>query len=168
MEISKVILAELEAEGASTVRMLERVPADKLDWRPHPRSMSIGELATHIARIPSIVVTMLRAGHFDTAQTRPSGAAEHGVPAVEGYRRNLDEFRSVIGAMDNEQMMQPFRLTRGDKVIMDIPKAAAVRSIMLNHSYHHRGQLSVYLRLLDIPVPAIYGTSADEPGMGSS
>jgi len=164
MQIAEIILGELRQEGKSTVRMLERVPADKLDWRPHAKSMSLGELAYHLAGLPALAVMMLRTGELDTGRARPAPGAQHDVAAVDMYRRNLDEFRSAIGSMGDEEMMQPFTLRRGDKVMMEIPKSAMLRTILLNHSYHHRGQLSVYLRLLDVPVPAIYGTSADEPG----
>lgn len=161
MRIADNILNELQHEGHSTVRMLERVPADKLDWRPHPKSMTLGELAYHIAEIPARVTVFLQTGEFDTRNARPAGAVERDTTAVEVFQRNLEGFRTVLQPMDNEQMMQPFRLLRREKV-QEFSKAAMVRSILLNHSYHHRGQLSVYLRMLDVPLPATYGTSADE------
>jgi uncharacterized damage-inducible protein DinB len=163
MKVADVVLAELEREGASTVRMLERVPADKLDWRPHQKSMSLGQLAFHIAGIPARVMGMLQAGEFDVATAGRAPVVQTDTTAVEVYRRNLDQCRSTIGTMDNEQMKQPFRMRVGERVLTEMPKSAVVRSILLNHTYHHRGQLSVYLRLLDVPVPAMYGTSADEP-----
>lgn len=160
MRISEVILGELQREGEATARILERVPPGKLDWRPHEKSRSVGDLAYHIAALPALAAMVLRNSELDPSKARP--AVPRDVPAAAVYQRNLDEFRSVIGPMDDQQMMQPFRFVLGDKVIMDAPRAAMLRTLFLNHSYHHRGQLSVYLRLLDVPLPVIYGPTADE------
>jgi len=162
MRIADALLDEIRREGLSTVRMLERVPADKYDWRPHAKSMSVGELAFHIATIPHRAADLLRAGDFDLANARPAVKVRDDVVLVDEYNRNLDEFRSVVDSLDNEAIMQPFTLRRGDKVLLHMPKVGMIRTIGMNHSYHHRGQLSVYLRMLDVPLPAIYGTSADE------
>jgi len=162
VRIADIILGEMHREGISTVRMLERVPPDQLDWRPHSKSMSIGELAFHIASIPSRAAAMLRAGDFDLTKARPNVTVQNDASPVEVYRRNLDELRAVVDALDDEAIKERFTLRRGDQVLMDIPKWGMIRTIAMNHSYHHRGQLSVYLRMLDVPLPAIYGTSADE------
>lgn len=162
MPIADAIIAELDREATSTTKMLERVPSDKLDWRPHAKSMTLGELAWHIATIPARSAEMLRHGRFDVATARPGPAPADAVDIVATYRRNLDELRALLGATDDAAIMSPFSLVRGDRTLMSMPRIGMLRSITLNHSYHHRGQLSVYLRLLDIPLPAIYGTSADE------
>jgi uncharacterized damage-inducible protein DinB len=141
--------------------MLERVPQDKIDWRPHARSKSVGDLAYHIAALPSLGTIVLSQAELDVT-TRPPVPRDK--PPVDVFRRNLDEFLSIIGPMDNDQMMQPFRFRFGDKVIMDVPKAGMLRTLLMNHTYHHRGQLSVYLRMLDVPLPSVYGPTADDAG----
>lgn len=120
----------------------------------------MGDLAYHIAALPGLATLVLKQNELDAGAQRPP--APRDVSAADSYRRNLDGFLSVIGPMDDEQMMQPFRFRFGDKVIMEAPKGAMLRTLLLNHSYHHRGQLSVYLRLLDVPLPMIYGSTADE------
>ena len=144
------------------MRMLDRVPTDKLDWRPHAKSMSLGELAFHVASIPARAASLLRAGVFDLANARPTGTAPDGIVLADVYRRNLADFQAAVNELDNDAIKGPFRLVRGEQMLREMPKAGMIRAIGMNHSYHHRGQLSVYLRLLDVPVPAMYGTSADE------
>ena len=162
MSIANALLAELEVESFSTVRVLERVPREHRDWRPHAKSMALGQLAWHIAGIPRTVMRLLDAGEFDLANARPSGAPPDDANAVEEYKRNLEAIRAVIGGMDDAAMRETFTLRRGDRVLQTIPKAAVLRNIFMNHSVHHRGQLTVYLRILDVPLPAVYGSSADE------
>ena len=164
MAKAHAILGELEFESQSTLRMLERVPADKLDWTPHVKSLTLGRLAWHLADIPKRVALFLQNGTFDVSAAGPRPASE-GSPAdiIAEYRRNLANIQQLIGAMDDEAMKKPFTLTRNGETMRTMPMNAMFRTILLNHSYHHRGQLSVYLRLLDVPVPAIYGSSADEP-----
>ena len=155
----QTIAEELEREAAVTARVLERVPSDKMDWRPHAKSKSAGDLAYHIAALPSLGTIVLRQDELDPSKRPP---VPRDLPPVELFRRNVEEFLSAIRALDNEHMMQPFRFRLGDKVLIDAPKAGMLRNLLLNHIYHHRGQLSVYLRLLDVPVPSVYGPTADE------
>ncbi|HEV2719984.1 MAG TPA: DinB family protein [Thermoanaerobaculia bacterium] len=159
MPIARTIAEEVEREAATTQRILERVPQDKLDWRPHAKSKSIGDLAYHIATLPSLGIMVLKQNELDPSKRSP---LPRDLPPAGAFRRNVDEFLSAVGAMDNDQMMQPFTFRFGDKVIAEAPKAGMLRNLLLNHTYHHRGQLSVYLRLLDIPVPSVYGPTADE------
>jgi uncharacterized damage-inducible protein DinB len=159
MPIVQTIVDELEREAATTGRVLERIPADKMEWRPHPKSKSAGDLAYHIAALPSLGTIVLQRDELDPSQRPP---VQRDVPPADLFRRNLREFISVIGSMNNEQMMQPFRFRLGDKILIEAPKAGMLRNLLLNHTYHHRGQLSVYLRLLDVPVPSVYGPTADE------
>lgn len=161
MALARALVAELEQEGKSTVRMLERVPLDKLDWAPHAKSMTLGRLAWHVTSIPAIAVRLVNLGRFDMAQARPPQMPD--APGfVTAFQSNLAEVSAQIGAMDDDALRAPFVLERNGAVIMETRKGVIIRTILMNHSYHHRGQLSVYLRLLDVPVPAIYGTSADE------
>ena len=162
MSINKPLLAELEFESASTIKMLERVPRAHFDWRPHAKSMALGQLGWHIASIPATISRLLAAGEFNLANARPASTPPPDADLVAEYKRNLEALRTQIGTLDDDAIKQPFTLRRGDRVLQTIPKIAVLRNIFMNHSIHHRGQLSVYLRMLDVPLPAIYGTSADE------
>ncbi|HEX8171956.1 MAG TPA: DinB family protein [Thermoanaerobaculia bacterium] len=161
MPIVDNILNELSFESPVTARVLERVPLEKSDWKPHERSMSLGALAWHLAGIPARVEGLLRSGEFDLSGARPSPPSGD-TDLVGTFQRNLDSVRAYLQSLKEEELRESFRFVKGGQVLREIPKSAMIRSILLNHSYHHRGQLSVYLRLLDVPVPAIYGSSADE------
>ena len=137
------------------------MPADKLDWTPHPKSMSLGRLAWHLVAIPSIAVRLITEGRFDIANAGPPPMPEN-PEFVETFRRNLEAVSATIAAMDDDALKAPFVITHDGDVVNQTRKVVFIRQIMMNHSYHHRGQLSVYLRMLDVPLPAIYGTSADE------
>lgn len=162
MTISDQLFAELERESRATRRLLERVPADKLDWRPHEKSTSLGDLAWHIASIPTRIPAMVARGSFDVTQARPATAPTGATDFAAVLDQNVAEAKQILAGLDDEAMKEPFTMTKGDVVLSSFPRVAALRTIMLNHSYHHRGQLTVYLRLLDIPLPATYGSSADE------
>ena len=162
MPIIDSLLQELEQEAKTTKRVLERVPEGKLGWKPHPKSMSLGQLALHIATVPGGVAKMAAQPGFDgpPSFTQPSATtAAELVPALE---QSIAQARQVLGGMSDEQAMETWTLKNGGQVVMALPRAAVLRTIMLNHWYHHRGQLSVYLRELNVPVPSIYGPSADE------
>ena len=162
MAIIDSILAEIDNELPATLRVIERVPQDKLGWTPHPKSMTIGKLAWHIAAVPARVLVMLREGEFDLATSGPSEMPDHPGAIADALRRHMDDVRAYFGTINDEALKAPFTMRHGEKVLNKIPKIGVVRGILLNHTYHHRGQLAVYLRLLDIPVPVIYGRSADE------
>jgi len=162
MHIVSPVLSEITYEGASTLKMLERLPADQLAWTPHAKSMTLGRLAWHIATIPKLIIKMLDAGEYDLANARPAAEPESGTDIVAEFKRNLEDIRARVKAFDDDTIREPFTLKRNGQVLQNMPKIAVLRNIFLNHSIHHRGQLSVYLRLLDVPLPAIYGTSADE------
>lgn len=165
MTIAQSLIAELEQEGASTERILGRVPAEKIDWRPHAKSMTLGELAWHIARLPLGAVDGLREGKRDVATARP--APRTGTDFVGEFRRNLAELKNVLASTSDDALLKErFSFVRGDETLTSFPKLGFVRTVMMNHSIHHRGQLTVYLRLLDLPVPAMYGRSADESQFG--
>ena len=161
MPLAKALIAELELEGKSTLRMLERLPLDKLDWTPHPKSMPLGRLAWHVVSIPSLAVKLVTEGKFDLRNGGPQPMPEN-PEFVETFRRNLSAIQSLLAGMDDDALKAPFVISRNGDVLNETRKIIFIRSVLMNHSYHHRGQLSVYLRLLDVPLPAIYGTSADE------
>lgn len=161
MALANALVAEMEQEGKSTVRMLERVPSDQLGWAPHAKSMSLGRLAWHVVSIPAIALRVLDASNFEVGNAGPAQMPEN-PEFVETFRRNLEAAMAMVGAMDDGALKAPFTLSRAGQVLNETRKIIIIRSILMNHSYHHRGQLSVYLRMLDVPLPAIYGTSADE------
>ncbi len=164
--LANAFIGELERESVSTERLLARVPTDKPDWRPHPRSTSLSALAWHIASIPRRISGLITAGSFNVLNARPGAAADHHDYVAE-LKSSVEEAKRVISGIDDAAMMaKTFRFMKADETLRELPVLAAIRSIMLNHTYHHRGQLTVYLRLLDIPVPAMYGTSADENPFG--
>ena len=164
MPIINAILPELDQEAKTTLRVLERVPAEHLSWTPHVKSSSLGKLAWHIASIPAVVQKLLQAGAFDLAQARPQQDIPQDTGAIVAeFRRNSDATREYLSTLSDAFLHEPFTMIRGGQTVMTIPKVAVVRTILMNHTYHHRAQLAVYLRLLDVPVTAIYGTSADEP-----
>jgi len=156
-------LSEFREEVEITRRVLKRLPADKLGWKPHPKSMTIGQLANHIAAIPGRLAKITQLDNFDASQANfepPQPASVEEIQAT--LEESIRDAESVLKATSDDAARGSWRLTLGGKEIFTKPRIAVMRSIMLNHWYHHRGQLSVYLRLLDIPVPVIYGRSADE------
>ena len=161
------MLQELEQEAATTRRVLERVPDARLGWRPHPRARTLGELALHVASVPGAVAQLaaqpspVPAPDFG-ADPSPASAADL-VPALE---RSIADAKSTLRGMDDRTLNETWRLTRGGEDVLAIPRIAFLRSVMLNHWYHHRGQLAMYLRQLDVAVPSIYGPSADENPFG--
>ncbi len=156
------ILQEFEAECGITRRVLERVPDGRLDWKPHARSMSLGGLAMHLATIPGGIAKIALEGGFDLAGARPPVVPGSKAEILAVFEEGIRTARQCLDRMDDRTAMETFRLTKGGKEVLSVPRIGVVRTILLNHSCHHRGQLSVYLRLLDVPVPSIYGPSADE------
>ena len=161
--LNQAFIAELKHEAASTKRMLERVPEDKFDWKPHEKSMSLGRLAAHVAELPGFLTSILTMDDFDF--TRGHFKRSHATMPEElmnVFQQKLDEVTQTLQDTSDEKMQQNFTLRSGDHVIATVPRMVAVRSMALNHIIHHRGQIAVYLRLLDVPVPGMYGPSADE------
>jgi uncharacterized damage-inducible protein DinB len=166
MSIAQDFLTEFEHEGKTTRRVLERVPDGKFDWAPHARSMTLGKLAGHVAGIPGMGVIVLSETERDiaapgAAASRPASPV-HAAQIVQRWDENFAKLRALLGETRDEAMQEVFVLRAGGNVIFRLPRANAVRALVLSHLIHHRGQLSVYLRMLDVPVPSIYGPSADE------
>ena len=155
------LLLELEQEAQATHRILERVPAQRLDWTPHPKSMSLGQLAMHIANLPGAIAEVSR-DSFDVNTVIPRPTATSTEQVLQTLSGSLARARAILEATDDADLLAPWRMMKGEEVIFAITRGELLRSVMLNHWYHHRGQLAVYLRLLDVAVPAIYGDSADE------
>ena len=161
MSMIKALLLELEQEAETTRRVLERVPADRLAWKPHAKSMSLGQLALHIAMVPGAVAQLSTQAQVPPPQfihPEPASAAEL-IPALD---KSIQQAKEVLRGMDDAALGRTWRVVDGDREVMAVPVGGLLRSIMLNHWYHHRGQLSVYLREVGVPVPSIYGPSADE------
>lgn len=156
------ILAELDQEAATTQRVLERVPGDKLGWRPHPKSMSLGQLALHVATTPGRVAALLSQGELELPEFGNAPAATTSAELLPALEESVNTAKKLLSDLNDQKAMAAWQLTKDGKVLFEAPRIAVIRSIMLNHWYHHRGQLSVYLRLLNVPVPSIYGPSADE------
>jgi uncharacterized damage-inducible protein DinB len=163
MNLIDPILTEFSREAATTRRMLERVPENQLAWKPHEKSMSLGRLATHIAEIPGWVHGIINQDEF------VMGVGAYSPPTAESVFEILDLFDRNVAVVSenlqdqtNEHLMAPWRLKKGDQVLMEIPRMAMIRTMLLSHIIHHRGQLSVYLRLHDVPLPSVYGPTADE------
>lgn len=157
------MLQELEQESLATRRALERVPDDRLTWRPHPSSMSLGQLALHVATVPATLLTILEMDGLDVTTVDFSPAEPQKTSEIlEAFERSLGDARKRLQGFDAAWVSASWTLSKGSQVLFTQPRAALVRSLLLNHLYHHRGQLTVYLRLVGAKVPAIYGNSADE------
>jgi uncharacterized damage-inducible protein DinB len=155
--------AELQQEAAITRRVFSRIPADKLTWQPHPKSMTLGQLAIHIAMIPGIMTQLAQLSEFDVSNANFTPPQPKGMDEVNAaFDTGVQAAENYFGQISDADSMANWRLSAGGREIFTIPRAVMLRSIMLNHLYHHRGQMSVYLRLLDVSVPIIYGRSADE------
>lgn len=157
-----VLLAELEQEAKATERVLARVPQEYLSWRPHPKSSSLGQLALHVATIPGTIAQVASVDSFEVPPPSPQAEAVSAAELVPTLNESVAKARELLGTFDDEKMAAMWRMMAGGKEIMAMPRAALARTVMLNHWYHHRGQLLVYLRLHDVPLPSVYGPTADE------
>jgi uncharacterized damage-inducible protein DinB len=157
------MLDEIREEASVTKRVLERVPADKLSWKPHPKSMSLGQLALHVASIPGGLSKLVQLEEFDASQANFDPPVPNNLNEIHAaLEQSIQAAEACLNGMSEQYALSSWRLTLKGKEVFSKPRVRVVRSIMLNHWYHHRGQLSVYLRLLEVPVPVIYGRSADE------
>ena len=169
MSIAASILPEFDMEMATTRRVIERVPDEKLGWKPHEKSMTMGHLAAHLGEMVSWTVPTISEDALD--MNAPGGPPYQPPPAnsIAEILATFDAYviaaRAAIAGVSDEDFMKNWSLLSGGQTLMTMPRVAVIRTFVMNHIIHHRGQLSVYLRLNDIPVPSIYGPSADESGM---
>ena len=161
MRISEGLLQELEPEAQTTRRVLERVPQEHLEWRPHPKAMTLGQLARHVATIPGGVAAAAVPPTMEVPSF-PQPSITHVRELLPLLDESVAKAREVLSPMSDTDMQATWRLMNGEQTVLALPRVAFLRSIMLNHWYHHRGQLSVYLRQLGVALPSIYGPSADE------
>ena len=161
--MAEAMLNELLEEAEITKRLLDRVPADKLEWRPHPNSMCLGQSALQVASIPGDLIRLAQLDQFDAANANFEPAMpESKAIFMTTLNTGLSEASEYLAALSPDAAGAPWRLTLRGSEVFSMPRVVMLRSLLRNHWYHHRGQLSVYLRLLDVPVPVIYGRSADE------
>ncbi len=163
MSKAAALLAEFEAELATTRKFLERIPSDRLTWRPHEKSMTAGQLGLHIAQVPKMVLSMTMQDQvsppdFGRGNEQPANIAA----VLSALDQSADFVRDALPKVTDQRMSPTFTVVAGDKTLFAAPREMFLRSIMLNHWYHHRGQLGVYLRLLGAKVPSSYGPSGDE------
>lgn len=167
MRLIDPLLMEFDRESATTRKLLERLPAERLSWKPHEKSMALGALGHHLATIPAMISGHVLADGLDFAAL---GEMPKAPETVEGILAEFDGAvkgaKQALAQLDDARAMGAWTLRKGETVFMQVPRIGFVRSILLNHSIHHRGQLSVYLRLLDVPLPPVYGPSADENPFG--
>jgi uncharacterized damage-inducible protein DinB len=168
MTMAEFLVGELDHEAGNTRKVLERVPDAHVAWKPHAKSYSLGDLALHIANLPTWAGFTLEYPELDLD---PPGGAKWPARVWEGrdamlktFDKNVAEARALIAAASDAEMMKPWTLKKRGVSMMTLPKVAVLRSFVFNHSIHHRGQLTVYLRLKDVPLPNIYGPTADEMG----
>jgi uncharacterized damage-inducible protein DinB len=162
MSISAALIEELKQEAEATKKVLERIPEKTFDWKPHKKSMSMVQLASHVANAVSWAIPTLELEELDIPTDHQPWKAESTKDLIEHFETNVKDAIARLEGYPDEKMMQDWTGKSGGKVFFTLPRVAILRSFVLNHLVHHRGQLSVYLRLNDIPVPSIYGPSADE------
>jgi uncharacterized damage-inducible protein DinB len=163
MSLAESMIQEFTQESATTKKLLERLPNDKLAWKPHEKSMTIGRLATHIAEMPTWATSITGSAELDLAAggERPTALGSQ-KEILDRFQECVDGFAKALAGKSDQELLRSWKLKNGSHVILELPRVVALRSLVMNHIIHHRGQLSVYLRLNNIPVPSIYGPSADE------
>ncbi len=168
--ISQSLLPEFDHETANTRKTLERVPDDKPDFKPHPKSMSLARLAGHLAELPMWATMTLGQSELDlnppgSSQPPQAYVMSSRAEALARFDEHVKQARELLASTTDEAMMQPWTLKNGGQTVMSMPRVAVLRGFVMSHMIHHRAQLGVYLRMNDVPVPSIYGPSADEGGM---
>ena len=162
MTVKDTFLPDFDHEMAVTRRVLERVPAGALGWKPHDKSFALGDLAAHIAQIPRWGETILERDFYDVAQGGRPGTPASPAGVLDTFDRHVAAVRRQLIERSDAELMAPWSLKRGTQTLMLMPRIVALRSFLIHHIIHHRGQLTVYLRLQDVPVPPLYGSTADE------
>ena len=163
MSIAEAMIGEFAHESTGTRKMLERIPEDKLSWKPHDKSMPLGRLATHLAEIPEWTQTIVNDESFDidAAGYKPKQYSSK-QEILEAFDQNVERFREIMSGQSDEHLFKNWKLVQGGHTVVDMPRVACLRAFILSHLIHHRGQFSVYLRENDVPLPGLYGPSADE------
>lgn len=161
--IAQTLLAEFEAQAPVTRRFLERLPEDKLTWQPHPKSMTAGQLALHLALVPGGVARFVGNNPAQVPTEFKFPQPQSRAEILKAFDESIVAVRELLPGYDDAAMHETWRLMAGERELAVQPRMQFLRDVMLNHWYQHRGQFCVYLRMLDVPVPASWGPSADEP-----
>lgn len=165
MNIADTLLPEFDHEMANTRTVLERIPDAKLTWKPHPKSFDMGRLAQHITNLPTWAADTMKTDSIDYTDYQPPPPPESRKEILEAFDKGVASARAALADAGSEAYLKNWSLTANGKTFFTMPRIAVLRSFVMNHAIHHRAQLCVYLRLNDIPVPALYGPSADEGSM---
>ena len=163
MALVDALMPEFDHEMASTRKVLDRLPEDRFDWKPHPKSFSLGELGTHVATLPIWGTETLLRSEIDIGNTPRTAAIASKSAMLATFDRNVADARAALTGKTDAELAAMWSLKRNGKTVFSMPKTTVLRSFVMSHLIHHRAQLTVYLRLLDVPVPSLYGPSADEP-----
>lgn len=163
MSLNEPLVAELQHEAKTTRKMLERLPQESFAWKPHEKSMTLGRLAGHIAELPSMIIPALTQDELDfgSGDYKPFEPTDVS-SLLEKFDKNVADAVELLKTQSDEQLGETWRMRNGEQIFFEMPRSSVIRSMSLNHFIHHRGQLSVYLRLLNIPLPSVYGPTADE------
>lgn len=161
VRIADSIVMELDQEAETTRRLFNVIPEDKLSWRPHPKARSLGELAMHIATIPGSVAEIAQLDSKEAGTFPPDVEATSRAQILEAFAESLKKGKDIVASTDDARATAEWKLTKDGQTLMAMPRMGFWRAILLNHNYHHRGQLSAYLRELDVEMPSVYGPSAD-------
>lgn len=161
MRLVDPILMEIDQEAETTKRLFDVIPEDKLSWRPHPKARSLGELAMHIATLQGGVAELVQPDTIEVPNFPPDPEASSRAEVLEAFAESLKKAKDIVASTDDARALAEYTVTKDGKTVMAMPRIGFWRAILLNHNYHHRGQLSAYLRELDVELPSIYGPSAD-------
>ena len=164
MPINELLIREFDREMPSTQKTLERVPADKWDWKPQEKSGSLGWMAAHVATLPGFASAIVNMPELDVVNARIPKVEKH-TDLLPTFAKSSQEARAALASLTDEQLQQVWALKHNGNVIFAMPGYDVLRTMCFNHIVHHRGQLTMYLRQLNVPVPGLYGPSADEKGM---
>jgi uncharacterized damage-inducible protein DinB len=163
LKFADVLLAEFDRGAGLTRRVLARVPPDRLEWRPHEKSMTLGRLVTHLAELPGWGASLVETREYDLSQRPPTEQTDLTLDAARArFEANVAAMRQAILSRTDPELLAPWTLKSEGRELFTAPRLVALRTLLLEHSAHHRGQLTVYLRLLDVPLPPLFGPSADE------
>ena len=162
MTISEMFLPEFDMEMASTRKILDCVPEDKFTWKPHEKSFTLGRLASHVAEMPSWMVYTINQDKLELTPGQKPFNAQTKAELFEALETNTASAREALAGASDEHLGKTWSLIYGGQTVFSMPRVAVLRNMVMSHMIHHRGQLSVYLRLLDVPIPGMYGPSADQ------
>ena len=160
--IAETLLPEFDMEMAATRKLIERIPESKADWKPHEKSRTLGDLATHVANIPSLMNVVLKQDEMVAGSTPRPPKFTTTAALVEFFDKNVKAAREALNNVPDSKMALPWTLKFGDKTVFSRPRSAVIRSFVMSHHIHHRGQLGVYMRMQDVALPSAYGPTADE------